>query len=55
MAKTNNLNSHHPERKSHRADKMSGIDPKDKEYYDMRMEKKMANKKRRSVLKTDKI
>lgn len=58
MNKTNTLTSHHPERRTQRADKMSS----DKDWlkllvgYSKKFNKKFANKKRRQLLKnTDKI
>jgi len=58
MSKTNSLTSHHPERISHRADKMSGLPKGLKSLLtgsSKKFIKKFTNKKRRSVLKTDKI
>lgn len=59
MPKTNSLTSHHPERKSHRADKMSGMQKGLKEMWkgeSKKFIKRFTNKKRRQLLKnTDKI
>ena len=60
MSKTNSLTSHHPERWSHRADKMSGYMSGDDYYIGKKKSfyKKLASKKRRQLLnniKNDKI
>jgi len=54
MTKTNTLCSHHPERNSHRVDKMSGMVKKVKKAMigkSKRFDKKFTNKKRRQFLK----
>jgi len=58
MSKTNSLTSHCPERTTHRADKMSGMGKGLKSLLNgssKKFIKKFTNKKRRQVLKTDKI
>jgi len=60
MSKTNTLNSHHGERRSHRADKMSGSG---KEWLRLirdekggnKFMKKFTNKKRRALLNNEKF
>lgn len=54
MGKTNTLTSHHPERNTHRADKMSGFSERAKDYTrgkSKKFDKKFAAKKRRALLK----
>ena len=58
MSKTNSLTSHYPERRTHRADKMSGMGKGLRSLLSgssKKFIKKFASKKRRQVLKTDKI
>ena len=56
MDKTNTLTSHHGERHTHRADKMSGFTKYIKEQLrgkSKKFEKRFASKKRRSLLKNE--
>ena len=56
MTKTNSLTSHHPERTSHRVDKMSGSTPYIKKLMQgksKKFDKKFASKKRRNFLKSE--
>ena len=56
MSKTNSLTSHHGERDTHRADKMSGFNKYVKESLrglSKKFEKKFASKKRRAFLKNE--
>jgi hypothetical protein len=56
MSKTNSLTSHHPERKSHRADKMSGMSKGLKELWkghSKKFIKRFTSKKRRQLLKNE--
>lgn len=51
MSKTNTLTSHHPERNSHRVDKMSGESKIIKDSGSMKFLKRFTSKKRRNYLK----
>lgn len=51
MSKTNSLTSHHGERNTHRADKMSGGLGKEWVGYYKKFFKKFASKKRRALLR----
>ena len=58
MSKTNSITSHHPERHSHRADKMSGMGKERKRFYrngSFKFVQKFATKKRRAFLNNEKF